>query len=346
MGQKSFIGVAAFLIVLIGGAIALYVYDAGRDDQIAEGITVAGVDVGGMQAGEAAGVIRAKVAAQVERPIVVRFRKRKYQLSAGDARLRADVDGMVDEAIARSREGNLITRSARDLMGREEIADVPAKVGYSSLAVDRLVNRVKKGSDQPARDARVGIVGNGPVKVDDRDGIEIRGGELLRRIRAEIVTPDHDRVVRAPAKVTKPKVTTKQLAGKYPKLIVINRSGFQLRYYEHLKLVHSYTIAVGMAGLETPAGLYHIQNKGVNVPWSVPNSPWAGDQAGQVIPGGSPDNPLKARWMGVANGAGIHGTDDTGSLGTAGSHGCIRMAIPDVIQLYGEVPTGTPVFIS
>ncbi|MBA2342536.1 MAG: hypothetical protein H0V85_03625, partial [Thermoleophilaceae bacterium] len=93
MGQKTFIGVAAFLFVLIGGAIALYVYDAGRDDQIAEGITVAGVDVGGMDSGEATKVVAAKVAGQVERPIVVRFRKRKYQLSANDARLHADVDG-------------------------------------------------------------------------------------------------------------------------------------------------------------------------------------------------------------------------------------------------------------
>ncbi|MEX2252960.1 MAG: L,D-transpeptidase family protein [Thermoleophilaceae bacterium] len=346
MGQKSFIGVAAFLVVLIGGAIALYVYDAGRDDQIAEGITVAGVDVGGMHADEARKVIAAKVATEVARPIVVRFRKRRYHLSANDARLRADVDGMVEEAIARSRDGNLITRSARDLMGRKEVADVPAKVGYSAVAVDRLVTRVKKGSDQPARDARVGFDGSGPVKVDERDGVEIGGAQLRRRIRDEIATIDRDRVVRASARITKPKVTRRQLASKYPKLIVLNRGAFRLSYYENLKLVRNYTVAVGQAGLETPAGEYNIQNKAVNAPWSVPDKAWAGPLAGKVIPGGAPDNPLKARWLGVADGAGIHGTDDTGSLGTAGSHGCIRMAIPEVIELYDRVPVGTPIFIS
>jgi lipoprotein-anchoring transpeptidase ErfK/SrfK len=46
-----------------------------------------------------------------------------------------------------------------------------------------------------------------------------------------------------------------------------------------------------------------------------------------------PQDSLKARWMGF-NGAGIHGTDDVGSLGSAASHGCIRMAIPDVVALY------------
>ena len=42
--------------------------------------------------------------------------------------------------------------------------------------------------------------------------------------------------------------------------------------------------------------------------------------------------------MGFYNGAGIHGTDEVSSLGTAASHGCIRMAIPDVIALYDQVP--------
>jgi lipoprotein-anchoring transpeptidase ErfK/SrfK len=44
--------------------------------------------------------------------------------------------------------------------------------------------------------------------------------------------------------------------------------------------------------------------------------------------------PAAVHVAGIFNGAGIHGTDELGSLGTAGSHGCIRMAIPDVIKLY------------
>jgi len=67
--------------------------------------------------------------------------------------------------------------------------------------------------------------------------------------------------------------------------------------------------------------------------------------AGQVVPGGTPQNPLKARWMGIFAGAGIHGTDQTGSLGSAASHGCVRMAIPDVIELYDQVSVKTPIYI-
>ncbi|MBV9916223.1 MAG: L,D-transpeptidase, partial [Solirubrobacterales bacterium] len=77
----------------------------------------------------------------------------------------------------------------------------------------------------------------------------------------------------------------------------------------------------------------------------VPNSAWAGSLAGQTIPPG-PQDPIKARWMGIYNGAGIHGTDELGSLGSAASHGCIRMSIPDVIDLYSQTPVGSPVYIA
>jgi lipoprotein-anchoring transpeptidase ErfK/SrfK len=49
--------------------------------------------------------------------------------------------------------------------------------------------------------------------------------------------------------------------------------------------------------------------------------------------------------MGIYNGAGIHGTTDVGSLGSAASHGCVRMSIPDVEDLYDRVDVGTPVYV-
>ena len=49
--------------------------------------------------------------------------------------------------------------------------------------------------------------------------------------------------------------------------------------------------------------------------------------------------------MGFWDGAGIHGTDETWSIGHSASHGCIRMLIPDVIQLYSMVPLNTPIYV-
>ncbi len=139
-------------------------------------------------------------------------------------------------------------------------------------------------------------------------------------------------------------MTTADVAAKYPTYIVVDRSTFTVTLYKNLQEVKQYTVAIGAEGFDTPTGLYHIQDKQVDPVWSVPDSDWAADLAGQTIPTG-PDNPLKARWMGIYDGAGFHGTSDVGSLGSAASHGCVRMAVPDVIDLYDRVDVGTPVYI-
>ncbi len=149
-----------------------------------------------------------------------------------------------------------------------------------------------------------------------------------------------------PVKVTeRPDRTFMDLAKRYPRVIAVDRDGKVLRLYKNLKLAHKYKIAVGQAGLETSAGRYKIQEKIVDPDWHVPKSSWAGDLAGRTIPAGDPQNPLEARYMGFHDGEGIHGTAELSSLGSAASHGCIRMAVPDVKQLYREVKVGTPVFV-
>jgi lipoprotein-anchoring transpeptidase ErfK/SrfK len=147
-------------------------------------------------------------------------------------------------------------------------------------------------------------------------------------------------------RTVKPTVTTRDLGKRYPWIITVNRNAFRLTVFKRLHVRKSYRIAVGQVGLETPAGLYHVQNKAINPAWHVPDSPWAGDLAGKTIPSGDPENPIKARWLGIFDGAGIHGTDELSSLGSAASHGCIRMAIPDVEEVYDEVPVGAPVYIA
>jgi lipoprotein-anchoring transpeptidase ErfK/SrfK len=342
--QKSFILVAVFVFLLVAGAVGAYAYDSSREDLIAEGVTVAGVDVGGLRAAKARSLLSREVSEPLQRPIIIRHKRKRFSLSAADAGVRADVDAMVDAALDATRDGNIITRVVRDVTGGEERARLPAQVRYSREAVTGLARRVKKGVDQPARDAHVSFPAVTPVK--EKNGYEVKARVLRRRVEQALTVPAAPRRLRVPTRVLRPKVTQAELADKYPTLLVVDRGGFQLRFYKRLKLQRSYTVAIGQVGYDTPAGLYHIQNKAVNPAWSVPNSDWAGDLAGTVVPGGVPENPLKARWLGIYDGAGIHGTDATYSLGTAASHGCIRMSIPEVIELYDQVPVGAPIYIA
>jgi lipoprotein-anchoring transpeptidase ErfK/SrfK len=343
MGHKGFILVGVALLVLVVGAVSVYAYDSSNEDEIANGVTVAGVPIGGRSTEEARAELQRKVVRPLEQPIAVTRGTRRFELSAQQAGLRVDLGAMVDQALARSRDGNMLSRALRDLTGSDEDAQVPVRVTYSKTAPADLVKRVSKAIDRPAQDARVSFPAVTPVK--ERNGLRVDAAKLESDVRSALTDP-HKRTVEAPTSVTRPKVTRAQLAEKYPTLLVVQRGSFQLKLYKHLRFKKSYRIAVGQVGLETPAGLYHIENKGVNVPWNVPRAPWAGSLGGTTVPGGAPDNPLKARWLGIFAGAGIHGTDQLGSLGTAASHGCIRMAIPDVIELYGKVPVKTPIYIA
>lgn len=341
--QRSFLIPAAVVALLIVGAVAAYAYDSSRADMVANGVSVAGVNVGGMQADKARATLRSELGRRLERPIEVVFRNHRYELSPRQVGLKPEVDKMVDEAVKKSRDGNIIGRVFRDVTGGDEKADLPGQVAYSRRAADRFVKGVERKLNRPARDARLEFPSLRRVK--EQDGVKVSDDSFRQRVKQALAVPSIDRVS-VPVQITHPRVTQGQLAAKYPTLIVVERSSFTLTYYRRLRKVKSYTIAVGQQGLETPAGLYKIETKQVDPPWYVPNSAWAGSLAGTVVPGGTSQNPLKARWLGIANGAGIHGTDNVGSLGTAASHGCIRMAIPEVIELYSKVPLGATVYIA
>lgn len=341
MRPKSLI--LAGLLVATAGLVATYAYDSSNRERIAAGVTVAGVSVGGLEAGEARRKLQRTAAASLRAPIAATHGKKRFVLSARDARIGLDVRGMVAEALRESREGNVFSRAVRDLTGGSEGVRMPARLSYSRVAVDRFVTRVRRAVDRPAKDAVLDFPSLD--RVAEQDGLRVRAARLRADIDAAMRRPG-DRAVEVQARSIGAEVTRKDLAAKYPVVLVVDRPSFKLRLYKNLKLTKEYTVAIGQQGYETPSGAYDIQNKGVNVAWSVPNSPWAGGLAGQVIPGGAPDNPLKARWLGVYNGVGIHGTDEEASIGTAASHGCIRMRIPEVIELYDQVPVSTPIYIA
>jgi lipoprotein-anchoring transpeptidase ErfK/SrfK len=339
-----FAGCTAVVAVL---GLGMYLYDHSRRDTIAKGVTVGGVDVGGLSAAQARRRLQGELTASLDRPVVVRAGATTWSLDGRRAGIAVNVDDMVDQAVAASREGSIFTRTIRGLSGGSVRRDVPLEVTYSHGAVRALTAQVRAAVDRPARDAAVQPSPTGLAETPGQPGRIVDSPALGSRIEHALVGVSGSRVVTVPTHVVDPAVTLAQLAGRYPAYIVVDREAFQLRFYDHLKLASTYPIAVGMQGLETPAGLYHVQWKQVDPPWFVPKSAWAGALAGKVVPPG-PQDPLKARFMSFDGGAGIHGIDPSeySSIGHDASHGCVRMRIPDVIALYGRTPVGTPVYIA
>ncbi len=344
MGKKRWIvigGLAVVVVLLLGGA---FVYDSSQKDKIADGVTIAGVDVGGMDEAEAAAAVRKQLLKPLQHPLQVSFEGQSWTLPGTNLKLRANVSRAVEEALSDSRSGGFPGRLVRYVSGGEVDENVSADVAYSKRAINRFVRKVAAEVNRDPQSAGVEPTPSSLEVVSGKPGRKLRDNQLEKELTAAVLNAKAPHAVVAKVHSVKPEISRSEVAAKYPSYLTLDRGTFTLRLWKHLKLAKSYTVAVGMEGLETPEGLYEIQDKEENPVWHVPNSAWAGSLAGETIPPG-PENPIKARWMGIFEGAGIHGTEETESLGTAGSHGCIRMAIPDVIELYPQVEVGTPIYI-
>jgi lipoprotein-anchoring transpeptidase ErfK/SrfK len=149
-----------------------------------------------------------------------------------------------------------------------------------------------------------------------------------------------------PATVTLPLTTVPPTVtkGRLPKAIHVDLSERRIRLYNKGRLIKRYRCAVGAPGFSTPRGTFSITAKRKNPTWGNPGSDWARDMPSFIGPG--PTNPLGTRAMNLsAPGIRIHGTSKRYSIGTAASHGCLRMLREDVEDLYDRVSVGTKVYI-
>jgi hypothetical protein len=224
---------------------------------------------------------------------------------------------------------------------------VPLATSVDARRLGARVAAIDAATTIPARNATLHI-GLRHMRVRaSHPGRSVSAGALAAELSRRLRSASLARSVRMRRLVVHPPVRTGALRhGRYGTIVTVDQRHFRLRLFKRLRFVKSYPVAVGQPAYPTPKGLFSITSKAVNPTWHVPDSPWAGALRNETVPGGSSANPLKARWLGIVNGVGIHGTAETGSIGSRASHGCVRMRVSDVIDLYPRVPLGSPVLIA
>ncbi len=307
------------LVVLILFVVACGSARAGSKPVTAPDTNVAGLDISGLPLSEAAGRLEAAFGPTLRSPIEVRVGAHRLHLTERGGRVQFD-------AMCSARTGALC-------------------VGYDDDRLEAFVDRVARSGRREPRNARLRYTVTKVKVAPSRTGYEVDRDSVRAMVEASLRDPHAPRVLRQKLDRVKPRVTRDDLERRYETVVTIHRRGFRLRLFKDLEMAASYRVAVGMSGHETPRGRFAIANKAVDPAWSAPDRPWAGAYRNEVVAGGSAENPLKARWLGIVDGVGIHGTDATWSLGSRASHGCIRMAVADVKRLYERVPVGALVMI-
>ena len=346
MRSRSFIIIAASLAVLIVGAAALYLYDHGRRDTIAKGVKIAGIDVGGMSTKTAAAKVRSDLKSRLQQPIVVAYAKRRFTLHPSTARVDYDIQATVDEAISRSREGNIIGRTWRSITGGSVNADLAPKVRYSRQVVNRFVEGVGKELNRAPQDATLNYSASGLERVPGRDGLSVNTAQLRNGVLFDIENQRYEGVLRPVATRTRPKVTTSPVGPQVPPRD--HHQSLQLHPHavqepQDLQVLRDRRRA-GRAGVAARSSLGDRQD-GRPARGTCRRPPGRAASPARSSQAVRPNNPLKARWIGFYPGDGIHGTADDASIGSAASHGCIRMHVPDVEDLYPRVQVGDPVYV-
>jgi len=296
---------------------------------VVAGVTVGNVDVSGQ---DRAGVIETltdTIAKPLQQKIVVTIGSRNFVLYPRAAGVGVDPAALADRALKRRVAG-----------------DVPVNVAIRAGAAQAFVDSIAQRVYRSPRDSHVIFAVQHLRASSYRNGIRLATPAYLRdNIDMTLRSWTRPRALRSGLAKVKPYLTQKRLKAVTGAIVTVSRWERRARIFSHLRFVRSYRVAVGQPSYPTPTGLFHVQIKQINPSWSVPASGWAGALAGQTIPGGDPRNPIVSRWIGFAGSVGFHGTYDLGSLGASASHGCIRMAVESVEDLFRRVSIGTPVYV-
>lgn len=343
LSRIAFVLVAALMLALSGTLAWAAVSDYQVRGLVPQGVTVVGRTLGGMTETQARNTIVQAVSTPMMRPITVTGDGKSWTLDPSGI-VQVDVDAMLAEAYSPRRSATFVTRLTHQIKGEPLPADVKPAYSVDTTAIGTWVAQTAQQVDRRPRDAKRTIVKYAFKITPAIYGAKVtQSGSthlIANALTADAALASGNRTVALIVRSSAPPV----LEASFKKAIIVSRSQRKVRLYNGAKLLKEYSIAVGTAAHPTPLGDWKIENKRYMPTWTNPHAGWSAGMPETIGPGYS--NPLGTRALDLtASGIRFHGTTNDGSIGTAASHGCMRMHMSDVEDFYPRVPVGTPVFI-
>jgi lipoprotein-anchoring transpeptidase ErfK/SrfK len=333
--------VAGVLVLALGGAAySAYHYEQERSNTILPGVTVAGVEVGGMTRAEAIEAVRGDAVQELEDPIKVSAGGSSWTVTPADLGRRAQAVAAVNQALAVSDSMGTFSRFWHRF--RQEPVDVDIDLGFNGDAgVEGFIGEIAKKVKVAPTNAAIAYDDGDIAFVKPHPGRALNAAKAANQLRTALESGSVHKVV-LPMKKVAAKVTPDDLGPT----IVVRLDQNKLYLYEGFQVDRTFSVATAKPGYTTPDGDWIVDRKAVNPTWYNPALDSWGADLPAVIPGG-PGNPMgtRALYITAPGLIRIHGTSDDSSIGRYASHGCIRMHNSEIEQLYPMVPVGTHVLI-
>lgn len=326
-------------VVLACMVLALLGYDLYYRTTVFKGMNVAGVYVGGMSREDAVEELRRELDLEaLNSNIVLTFGEKTWELPLYRIGAFVDLNESVDRALSEAKQVPFYERWLKRFTFQSMDSEIDLVVEYDPAALSSFVEEMRASIDSEPVDAEISLQSNKLIFTSSRDGWKLDTDDTRRLILRTLSSPEREAQLNIA--VTKPEISDDQMG----KVITVDLARHQLTLYSNMVVEKQYPIACGSPGYPTPRGTYKITSKEANPTWRNPGSAWAASMPPSIPPG--PGNPLGTRALGTsASGVFIHGTSNTGSIGTSASHGCIRMLIRDSEDLFPRVEVGNPVLI-
>ncbi len=325
----------ALLIVMFA---YLFIQDLFAFGSFPSGVKVVGVSVAGLNRTEAVAKCRRELAEVASRPLTLTVDDEKYQISPEEIGLMLDYEGMVDRAYKEAWSVNIFERMGRRFTNRPKEINISLLGSSDTDKVNSWVSTTINSINRHPQDAYVDVTSGKPVIVKAKDGRNAVLDVLLADTDAALMRPD--RTVKVQVGYTPAQITD----AVFGKLIIINLAEHKLSLYDREQVQAEFPVACGSSTYPTPVGIWKIVEKQRNPTWRNPGSAWARSMPASIPPG--PGNPLGTRALALnASGVLIHGTPSPWSIGQSVSHGCVRMYMKDVEQLFEMVEANTPVYV-
>lgn len=340
---RGWIVAAAALVALaiLGGgtAYATYRYDRAASTRVLPGVSIDGVDIGGMTRDEAIRAVTEKADASLGASLAIKAAGSTWTVTPEGLGTHAGIERAVDRAFSVADSMSFFSRVYHRLSDDPVPTSIELRYAYDHGAIEAFVQQASEETFRPAVDASISLVDGQLVMRQSKTGEALKTQAATARIRTAL---ERRRVsVTIPVEAVEPKIT----AAKLGRTIVVDLSENRLYLYDGFKIIREYPVATAAPGYTTPVGTWEVVGKVENPAWHNPAPDGWGAGEPLVIPPG-PGNPLGTRALYLsAPGIRIHGTYSSSSIGTYASHGCIRMYISDSEELYPLVPVGATAII-
>lgn len=328
---------AAALVSTAGVAFATFDYKRDHNERIFPGTEIAGVDVGGMRRSEAIAAVDAALAPELRRELRIRWKNRTWKVTPEDLGATSNAAEVVDAALEASDDVSWLKAAGMRVLGAGLGFSRDVDIKLSRAGARGFVQGVAASFDREPTDATMDYTSGWVELIPEQVGRTVDIRRSTRLLYDALRDGDH--VSPLAVDVVAPETTTSD----FDQVLLLHIGANRLFLYQDGRITHDWVVATGTASYPTPTGLYEVTEKRYLPTWVNPAPDgWGASMPAMIGPGAG--NPLGLRALNwSASGIRFHGTESISSLGTAASHGCVRLSNGDVIELYDLVDVGTPI---